>query len=346
MPFIYIYSPSDFVGGLPDEVGAQAEGAGPWSLTLVAGATPTLIEISDNDLIFDEVDTTQALTNAVTVDGTAYAAGTTIHSAYDLINSDTDHKVTSFHFGGDGYQQGAVAGIASTTPLTAGVTYTFDTERTSVNQTNPYSDFTACFVAGTRIHTRNGLVRVEDLEVGDEIETQDGEFQPLRLKLNRVVSSDELIERPKLRPIRIEAGALGNQLPVRDLLVSPQHRMHVSSPIVKRMFGTESVLVAATKLTALPGIYVEDAKSEVVYFHLVMDNHEIVFAEGAPTESFYFGDFAIKAMTGEARGELLALFPTALMAGFIPTSARYIPEGRKQRKLVERHRKNNTALMI
>ena len=112
--FIYVYSPSDFIGGLPNEAGGAASGSPTFNLQLVPGATPTLIEITDNEAVFDEIDGSQSLTNSVNIDGTAYGAGTTVHTAYDLINTGSGHKVTSIHFGGNGYEQGAVHGLVST----------------------------------------------------------------------------------------------------------------------------------------------------------------------------------------------------------------------------------------
>lgn len=56
MPYyLYVYSPSDFVGGLSDEAGAAAGGTRPFTLTLAPGATGTRFEV-DDDVIFDEVD--------------------------------------------------------------------------------------------------------------------------------------------------------------------------------------------------------------------------------------------------------------------------------------------------
>lgn len=225
MPFLYIYSPSDFVGGLPDESGSAAAGSPTFTLTLKAGATPTLVEVSDDDLIFDEIDTSQTLTNAINLDGTSYAAGTSVHTAYDLINTTTGAKVTSLHFGGDGYQQGAVNGLVSTVELIPGTSYTFNTERTSHQKNNAYDDYFACFVSGTNILTSKGPLAVQDLKKGDLIETSDGSYSCLKLILSRRFSTQDLQKSPKLRPIRIMADTLGETLPKRDLLVSPQHRM-------------------------------------------------------------------------------------------------------------------------
>ncbi|MEO0939369.1 MAG: Hint domain-containing protein [Pseudomonadota bacterium] len=342
MPFLYIYSPDDFVGGLPDEQGASAAGTGPFTLTLKPGAKPTLIEVADNEAIFDEVDGTQSLDGAATIDGTTYAAGTTINTAYDLINTADGHKVTSFHFGGDGYQQGAVDGLVSTQPLLEGQSYTFDTERTSHQQNNLYDDYFACFADGTLIDTPDGPRPVEALRPGHLVETRDGGALPVRKVLSRKVSVEALARSPALRPVIIAKGALGPGVPHRDLHVSPQHRMLVRSPIAKRMFGTAEALVAAKRLLPLPGVSAPAARAPVTYFHLVMDGHQIVWAEGAETESFYPGPMGLAALSPAARAEMEALFP-GLSRGAVP-AARPIPQGARQRRLIARHLKNGHRL--
>ena len=341
MPFLFVYSPSDFVSGLPDEYNAAASGSGPWSLVLKADAEPTVIEISDEDAIFDEVDGTQEIASTVNIDGTEYAAGTTVNSAYDLINSGSGHKITSLHFGSDGYNQGAVQGVVSTVKMEAGQTYTFDQERTSHQQANAYDQYVACFQRGTSIATVWGEVPVEDLAVGDLVTTPEGCFQPLKIKLERKIGAAELARAPKLRPIRILAGSLGGGLPKQDLLVSRQHRMLIQSKIARRMFGEAEVLVPAAKLTAFPGIDVADDVTEVAYFHLVFDRHEIIYAEGAPTESLYLGPRAMKSFDDETRREILSVFPEVGAVPARPDPARLIPRGKSQKTLVERHLKND-----
>lgn len=345
MPFLYIYSPSDFVSGLPDESGAMAAGTPTFTLTLKVGATPTLVEVSDDDLVFDEVDAGQTLTNAITLDGTSYAAGTSVNTAYDLINTATGAKVTSLHFGGDGYQQGAVNGLVSTVELTPGSSYTFNTERTSHQKNNAYDDYFACFVSGTHILTSKGPVAVENLKQGDLIETSDGSYSRLQLLLSRRFSTAELQTSPKLRPIRIMADTLGESLPKRDLLISPQHRMLAKSVIAKRMLGTDEVFISATKLTALPGIFVDTTEQDVTYFHLVLDKHHVIFAEGAPTESFYCGPNALKALSTQALEEIRAIFPSLLETDAPPLSARPTPKGAVQKHLLSRHLKNSKPLI-
>ncbi|WP_298909603.1 Hint domain-containing protein [uncultured Aliiroseovarius sp.] len=201
-----------------------------------------------------------------------------------------------------------------------------------------------CFTAGTLIETDRGPVAIEDIHEGDQVLTSDG-LKPVRWIGQSPVSSLQLLDNPKLFPIRIAAGALGIGLPKRDLLVSRQHRMLVQSPIARRMFGTSDVLVHAIKLTALPGIYVDQSVAEVTYYHMLFDDHQVVYAEGAPSESLYTGPEALKAISDEARDEVLALFPELADRDYTPEFATFAPDGKRQKKLVARHLKNGKPLL-
>ncbi len=302
MPWLYIYSPDDFVGGLPDEQGGAAAGSPPFTLTLKPGATPTAVEVTDDDLLFDEIDYGQTLTNAIDLDGTSYAAGTTIHSAYDLINTATGHKVTTLHFGGDGYEQGPVHGLVSTVELQPGQSYSFNTERTSYQQNNPYSDYVACFATGTRIATPRGEVPIEALRPGDPVDTENGPREVLWIG-NRSVRA-----RGAMAPIRFGRGAIGNH---RPLLVSPEHRIRVASARAELFFGAASVLVAAKHFVAA-GLARRRVGGQVTYWHLALEEHAIVHANGAAAESFLPSPVSIAGMGPAARRELLTLFPDVL----------------------------------
>lgn len=202
-----------------------------------------------------------------------------------------------------------------------------------------------CFARGTLIQTATGLRCVEQLVVGDQIAVMGGGTQPIRWIGSTKVSGAELRQTPALRPIRITAGALGNGLPSRDLSVSRQHRILVSSKIAARMFGTSEVLVSAIKLIALPGIYVDDSVEEVEYFHILFDNHEIIWAENTTCESLFTGPQALQSVPPAARAELFTLFPELQSLDYAARSAALIPSGKSQRKLVGRHLKNNKMLV-
>ncbi|WP_417268743.1 Hint domain-containing protein [Celeribacter sp.] len=202
-----------------------------------------------------------------------------------------------------------------------------------------------CFAAGTEIITSEGPVKVEDLEVGNLVLTMDHGMLPLRWMGSQKLGPAELAARPKLKPIRIAAGALGNGVPTNDLFVSRQHRVLLRSVIAERMFGVPEILVAAIKLTDLPGIdIVEDAQS-VEYFHMLFDQHEIVFSNGAATESLFTGPEALKAVSAESRAEILDLFPDIETQAALIPARQIVEKGTLARKLVARHVKNNKALI-
>lgn len=203
-----------------------------------------------------------------------------------------------------------------------------------------------CFTSGTMIATPDGLRAVESLQVGDLVMTADNGAQPIRWIKARKVHRWALSAAEKLRPVRIKAGALGAGCPETDLLVSQQHRMLVRSRIAERMFEEAEVLVAAKHLVGMEGIELAHDVTEVTYLHFLCDRHEVVFANGAPTESLYAGPVAMKALGEEAVAEILGLFPElGQMGSFGLSPARVLVKGREGRSMAERHLKNAVPLL-
>ncbi|MEE2944108.1 MAG: Hint domain-containing protein [Pseudomonadota bacterium] len=193
-----------------------------------------------------------------------------------------------------------------------------------------------CLTSGTLVQTDHGLKAVEDLEAGAILFGPEGQRLTLRMVLKTSFCARELGENSKLLPVRIVAGALGNGLPKRDLLVSRQHRMLLNAPMVKRMFGHAEVLVPAIRLTDLPGIYVDHSVKSVTYYHLVFDQHEIIYAEGAATESLYTGPEALRSVPDDALSELLLMFPDLKRRPEMTEPALPIPERAEQKELISR----------
>jgi hypothetical protein len=117
--------------------------------------------------------------------------------------------------------------------------------------------------------------------------------------------------------------------------------MLVSSPICQRMFGRTDVLVSALKLTALPGIWIDETVTEIDYIHLLFDQHEVVFAEGAPSESLLLQTEAMAALSAESVEEVRLLFPELGESGTFGTDARLIPKGSQQARLANRMAQNH-----
>ena len=164
-----------------------------------------------------------------------------------------------------------------------------------------------CFTPGTLIATPDGDRLVEDLAVGDLVETADAGPQMIRW-IGRTdhcfPGTDE-----KHTPIQIKPGALGAGLPRRDLVVSPQHRMLMAGPLVERLFGYAQVLALAKGLTQLPGVRVMKGKRQVTYVSILLDRHQILIAENALTESFYPGPTALRMLSPRHRAEVQTIFP-------------------------------------
>lgn len=197
-----------------------------------------------------------------------------------------------------------------------------------------------CFVAGTLIKTPAGDRSVEAIRVGDLVTTLDHGPQPVRWVGLRRLSKTDLETNPTLRPIRIAQGALGEGLPLTDLLVSPQHRMLVSSKITRRMFDAEQALIAAKHLLGLPGITQDTEHVSVVYGHLLFDRHEILISNGAASESFFTGPEAMKSVGPIAQQEILGLFPSLENQ----RAARILVPGKAARQMAEWHMKNRMPL--
>ncbi len=182
--------------------------------------------------------------------------------------------------------------------------------------------FPVCFLAGTQIKAPAGDVRVEALAIGDLVLTADGRVAPVRwVGVQTVVTlfADPL----RTFPVRITAGAFGDGLPVRDLLVSPDHALFL-----------DGVLVQAGALVNGTTIVRETAMPErFTYFHVELDDHALILAEGVPAETFLdtvtrrrFDNFAqYEALYGDT-GPVLTELPTPRIK-----SARQLPQALRER---------------
>jgi Ca2+-binding RTX toxin-like protein len=165
-----------------------------------------------------------------------------------------------------------------------------------------------CFTPGTTIATPKGERLVEELQEGDRIITRDNGIQEIRWVGRKEMSGKALVANPHLKPILVRAGSLGNGLPERDMLVSPNHRMLVASEKTQLYFEEREVLAAAKHLVGSDGIQAVDVMG-TVYIHFMFDRHEVVLSNGAWTESFQPGDYTLKGIGNAQRNEIFELFP-------------------------------------
>lgn len=320
------------------------------TLQLDVGAPTTKITIDDtgtfsdwgieynDDLNFDD----QRL--AFDAAGFSAGTGTELNYSYLLTNSaDPTDTITIYSVAiGGSAGTDTIAGLVATKALTPGATYTFSEPDSGVNPL--YSNLAPCFTAGTLIRTQTGERPVDELAVGDMIETMDNGLQPIRWIGSRKLDAAALRAAPNLLPIFIGKGALSDSTPAQDLIVSPQHRVLVRSKIAQRMFDAAEVLVAAKQLLQLPNVHIVESCDQVSYYHILFDRHEIIYSNGAPTESLYTGAQALRALSPDARDEILTLFPELSDPDTLPQAARLLVPGRTARRLAQRHADNHQPL--
>lgn len=183
----------------------------------------------------------------------------------------------------------------------------------------------ACFTAGTLIETSGGPVAVENLRAGMCLKTFDMTQRPIRAMLKRTVDGTGA-----LAPIHISAGALGNS---RGFSVSPAHRMLISDWRAALLFGQDEILVSAVNLLRGDLVY-RTPMPVVTYFHIVMDAHEVIFAEGIPTESFHLPHAdATDGSDKTVAAELLTIFPH--LGAFRSDTVRTVVKGHEGRVLAQ-----------
>lgn len=169
-----------------------------------------------------------------------------------------------------------------------------------------------CLTPGTLILTPTGQRLIEDLAVGDLVMTRDHGAQPLRW-----IGQCEVAGKGPFAPIRFAPGAMGNR---RALLVSPQHRMLVEGWKAELYFGESEILVAACHLVNDTTIRPAPVDC-VTYMHLLFDSHQVIWAEGAATESLLPGT-VIRNAHPDLIAEVTALFPGLCQPGGDWTAAR------------------------
>ena len=132
-----------------------------------------------------------------------------------------------------------------------------------------------CFLRGTRIATPGGEVAVEMLRPGDPVKTLSGATKAIVWIGRRRIDPRRHPDAGRVRPVRIRRHAFGAGVPHRDLLVSPDHAVFV-----------DGALVCARRLINGATIVQDVGDAPVEYFHLELESHDIVLAEGLPAESY------------------------------------------------------------
>ena len=215
--------------------------------------------------------------------------GQTVTNLTDL--PETDNNDDPFTF----YSTSIVATDASST-----LTFTFNDppgffglDDVSVTPANA----APCYCRGTSILTGHGEVSVEDLSVGDWLMTASGDLRAIKWIGKRCYAGRFANMHADVLPICFKRGSLGKGIPRRDLWVSPKHAMFI-----------EGVLIPAERLVNGVSVVAAARVDRVEYFHIELDTHDVIVAEGALSESFV--DDHSRSMFQNAR-DFAALYPDA-----------------------------------
>ncbi|SFS53523.1 Hint domain-containing protein [Sulfitobacter marinus] len=350
MPTIYLWQISDITSSGPDVFSNTMDGndgaVGVSTFSINGGSTKHAIDVVDNDANLENDDaTSQDIASAVSFDGASFSPGDNIQVEYSYIvrvvgSSDPADNITAYGIRMDN----TLHGVATDAPLVPGLSYDV-LSIVSNSPTVPYSEMVVCFTAGTLILTDQGETPIENLTVGSMVKTLHHGVQPIRWIRKRRIFPEDLSLNPNLRPIKISKGALDNEgVPACDLIVSPQHRILISSKIADRMFHDSDMLIPAKKLLPLPGVEIVDDDAHVEYWHFICDDHQVVFANGTPTETLFLGAEALKALPDTTRAEISLMFPEFGLDRQ-PKPAAPLAKGLRSKMLVQRHLKNRKPIL-
>ncbi len=132
----------------------------------------------------------------------------------------------------------------------------------------------ACFAEGSRIETETGLVAVESLRAGGQVVTADGVREPIVWIGQRAVNCERHPRPETVWPVRVSAGAFGQNVPVRDLYLSPDHAVFVNNVLIPVRLLINGTSIARVK------------QDRVRYFHVELPRHAVILAEGLTVESY------------------------------------------------------------
>ena len=288
-------------------------GGGPANITVSAGG---LLDIRTN--IVDAGSTAQTITIAGTGGGGHLEFGNTSVDNSNITTSFVNASTTTLNTGEIEFLSGFVAtstatnqqisnlawgdqivfdgadftGDAATLDTSTGVLTVTDGSSTILTMNNvglqagAQNDFAVfgdtieavCFAAGTRILTPTGERMIENLAQGDIVLTLAGDElrpEPVQWIGRRRIDLTTHPRPETVAPIRIQRGAFADNMPHSDLLVSPDHAVFV-----------DGRLICARQLINGTTIRQEKGLTAVEYFHVELDAHAILLAEGLPAESY------------------------------------------------------------
>src|SRR5208337_2854375 len=136
----------------------------------------------------------------------------------------------------------------------------------------------SCFLKGTKIQTADGACKVEDLAIGDLLPTMFGGTRPIQW-IGRYPIKKSDPSKPWAKdalPVPIARAALAPGVPQADLYVTEWHALFVDG-----VLAPAGCLINGTTITR----YEAREYDELEFFHIKLESHDVIYAEGAPVET-------------------------------------------------------------
>ncbi len=234
--------------------------------------------------------------------------------------------------GGDGMPAGSVLAVLTFTLSKTVTDFPLTLNNVVLNSDPAASGMAdpsvACFVRGTMIRTEGGEVAVERLQAGDRVVLADGSSLAVTWVGSRRVACGLHPAPHDVMPVRLHAGCVAKGVPARDLVLSPDHAILLEGALIPVRY----LLNGAT--------IVQEEWSEVRYFHVELERHAVLLAEGMPAESYL--DTGNRGRYGDGVTTLLALPSHALSVWREQGCAPLVTDGpvlaRAQTRLAKRAR--------
>jgi hypothetical protein len=223
-------------------------------------------------------------------------------------------------FTANGLQTADVSGLAG--DVSAAVLVTDAAGNRAAGAGDTLAADPVCFYPGTLVATPSGERAVETLRAGELVLTACGRAAPLRW-VGRQTVSTRFADPLRALPIRVAAGALGEALPRRDLLVSPCHALLVDGALAQAGALVNGATIRREAAAAVPEVF--------TYWHLELADHALVLAEGAPAETFVDNVARLAFDNWDEHAAAASPPPIAEMALPRAKSARQLPAATRER---------------
>jgi hypothetical protein len=253
-----------FTGIVPDQTTAGTNPVNPFSTVAVTDSAGLTIQ----GLTITVFDSNSSYLTPTDANGVLSGANLTHVGAgiYTLTPGSTTAVTTELD---------ALVFTPSGTPATTDfVLSAFDGATTADSAAIAVTNTPVCFCAGTRIATPGGEVPVEQITAGDLVMTASGVARPIVwVGTGHVLATRG--RRSAATPVIVRKGALADNVPHRDLRVTKGHSLYL-----------DGVLIPVEFLVNHRSILWDDRAQEVELYHLELERHDVLLANGASAESY------------------------------------------------------------